>query len=171
VDGAPADFIEPVRQAVWSVDPSQPIAEMGSMSALVGSWVAIPRATRALLSTLAALSLLLAAVGVFGVVAFAVRSRRSELGVRLALGASPDRLMVEVARTVAPVATLGIVVGVAGGLVGAESARAVLYDVSPTDLPSVAGAVAALVAAAAVATWLPAHRISRIDPTEAIRAE
>ena len=171
VAGTPADFIGAVRQAVWSVDPSQPISGIGPMSDLVGAWVAIPRATRTLLSGLAALSLILAAVGVFGVVAYAVRSRRSELGVLLALGASPDRLKLDVVATVVPVVVLGIGVGVGAGVVGAWAARAILYSVSPLDPMSVAAAAGAMAGAALLATWLPARRVSRIDPTEAIRAE
>lgn len=171
VEGDPMSYAEAIREAVWSVDPTQFVAEMAPVSERVESWVAIPRATRTLLSWLAALALSLAAVGVFGVVAFAVRTRRSELGVRLALGASPQRLERDLARAITPVVVMGLVVGLGTGIVGARGARAVLYGVSPLDPLSMAATLFAMVAAAGLATWLPAHRATKIDPAEAMRAE
>ncbi|GMV04060.1 MAG: hypothetical protein AMXMBFR53_03410 [Gemmatimonadota bacterium] len=171
VEGQPMEYARAVRDAISSVDPSQPVADIVPVSELVGAWVAIPRATRTLLSGLAALSLLLSAVGVFGVVSYAVRSRRSELGVRMALGASPQRLKAGVVSAVVPQVVVGIGVGLAAGVVAARGARAVLFGVSPFDPLSVAGAVAAMAAAALLATYLPALRAARVDPVEAIRGE
>lgn len=171
VEGDPMAYAAAVRDAVWSVDPSQPIAGVMPMSERVGAWVAIPRATRALLGGLAALAVLLAAVGVFGVVAYAVRTRRGELGVRLALGASPGRLERDVVGAVAPLVAAGVVAGIVAGVVAAGAARAVLHEVSPADPWSVAGALAAMAAAGLLATWLPARRVGRIDPAEAMRPE
>jgi hypothetical protein len=171
VAGDPMALIPRVRAVIWSVDPSQPIADMRPMTDVVGAWVAIPRLTRTLVSALAGLSLLLAAVGVFGVVAYAVRSRRAELGVRLALGASPDRLQVHVAAAVIPVALLGIAAGLASGVLGARTAGALLYGVSPFDPVALTGAVSVMVGAVVLAIWLPARRVGRIDAVEAIRTE
>jgi len=169
--GGPMAMVEPVREAIWSVDPSQPIARVFAMSDVVAQWVAIPRAVRTLVSGLAALAILLAAVGVFGVVAYAVRSRTAELGVRLALGASPDRLAREVLRRAVPMVVLGLGAGLAAGYLAARGARAVLYGVAPLDPLSLGVAVLVMAGAAIVATWVPARRIARIDPTAAIRSE
>ncbi len=169
--GSPMGVVEPVREAIWSVDPSQPIARIFGMSDVVAEWVAIPRAVRTLVSGLAALALLLAAVGVFGVVAYAVRSRTAELGVRLALGASPDRLAREVLLRAVPMVALGLGAGLGAGYLAARGARAVLYGVAPLDPLSMGVAVLAMAGAAIVATWVPARRIAGIDPTAAIRSE
>ncbi|MGD8319067.1 MAG: ABC transporter permease [Gemmatimonadota bacterium] len=169
--GSPMALLGDVKEAIWSVDPSQPIARVLPMSEVVAQWVAIPRAVRTLVSGLAALALLLAGVGVFGVVAYAVRSRTREMGVRLALGASPDRLKRDVFVDTVPLVMLGVGAGVVTGLTAAWTARAVLHGVAPADPLSLALAVLAMAAAALLATYLPTRRVSRIDPTDAIRSE
>jgi predicted permease len=171
VSGDPMSFGEAVREAIWSVDPSQPVTGFWPMSAFVNAWVAIPKATRALVLSLATLALLLSAVGVFGVVSYAVRTRRSELGVRLALGATPDRLERDQMRTILPIVALGVVGGLLAGILAARAARELLYGISPLDPLSIGAGALVMASAALVATYLPARRAGRIDPTEAIRAE
>jgi len=171
VDGDAVQYATAVRDAIWSVDPSQPVADIRAMSDLVEDWVAIPRVTRALVSVLGAVALLLAAVGVFGVIAFAVRTRRSEMGVRLALGATPDRLMLELLRAVAPVVAFGGAAGVLAGIGAAYGARAVLFDVSPLDPLVLGWAAAVMTATALLATWLPARRVRQIDAGEVMRTQ
>ncbi len=168
--GSPSD-VEQVRETVWSVDPLAPIAGVYPMSELVDTWVAIPRAVRTLVSGLATLALILAAVGVFGVVAYAVRRRTAEFGVRLALGASPDGLKRTVVMGAVPLVVMGVGAGLVAGYAAARGARAVLFGVSPLDPLSVGGALAAMVGVALLATYLPVRRVSRIDPTEAMRVE
>jgi ABC-type antimicrobial peptide transport system permease subunit len=160
-----------LREAIWSVDSSQPIAGVWPMSAFVETWVAVPKAARALVLGLALLTLLLSTVGVFGVVSYVVRRRRSELGVRLALGATPERLEREQMRTMLGVVVLALTAGLVGGVLAARAARGMLHGVSPLDPPSVALAVFTMAAAALLASYLPARRVGRIDPTEAIRAD
>jgi hypothetical protein len=167
----PLDYAGAVRDAVGRVDPSQPITDIAPMSERVGSWVAIPRATRSLVTALAALALALSAIGIFGVVAYAVRVRRSELGVRLALGASPARLERAAITAVLPVLAAGVGVGLLTGTAAARSAGTALVGVSPLDPTSLFAGVVAVGAAVLLATWLPARRIARIDPTEAMRAD
>ena len=171
VAGDPMSYAPRVQDAIWSVDPSQPVTTIVPMSELVDQWVAIPRATRALVGSLATLAWLLSSLGVFGVVAYAVRTRRAELGIRLALGASPDRLEIDQLRAISPVVVLGIGAGLALGALAARGARSILYGVSPLDPLSWVAAVTAVCLAAFVATWLPARRAGRIDPTEVIRTE
>jgi hypothetical protein len=171
VAGEPMRWAAAVQDAIWSIDSTQPITSVAPMRFWVDQWVAIPRATRGLVIGLAALAWLLSSLGVFGVVAYAVRTRRSELGIRLALGASPDRIELDQLKAISPV----VVAGVGGGLVlGAFATRAaarILYGVSPLDPLSWVAAVLAMAAAAFIATYLPARRAGRIDPTEVIRAE
>jgi ABC-type antimicrobial peptide transport system permease subunit len=119
----------------------------------------------------ATLALFLAAVGVFGVVGYAVRRRMPEFGVRLALGASPGRLRRDVLRGALPLVALGLGGGVLVGWLAAGAAGAVLFGVEPLDPISLAVAVSAMAGAAFLATWIPARRASRVDPTRAIRAE
>lgn len=171
VAGDPMGFAEPVRAAVWSVDSSQPIDSLEPMSELVDSWVAIPRATRSLVLGLAILALVLSAVGVFGVVSYAVRTRRSEMGIRLALGASPARLESDQLRAIAPVLVMGLGAGLAVGLLAARGARSILYEVGPADPVSMAFALVGMTSAVVLATYLPARRAGRVDPTEVIRSE
>ena len=171
VSGEPMAFAERVRDAIWSVDPSQPVDAITPMSELVGSWVAIPRASRALLVALAAAALLLSGVGVFGVVAYAVRTRRSELGLRLALGASAGRLRRDLALAILPVAVLGVAVGLVLGVAAARAAGGLLHGVSPLDPASVALAVGAMAGSVLLGIDLPSRRVARIHPSEAIRAE
>jgi predicted permease len=171
VAGDPTSYPAAIRDAVWSVDPSQPIAGIWPMSAFVGAWVAVPRATRMLLVALALLALLLSAVGVFGVVSYAVRTGRSELGVRLALGATPEQLERQQIRSMLPLVLLGAGVGAVAGVFAARAARSLLFAVSPLDPISVGGALLAMGATALLASYLPARRVGRIDPAEAMRSE
>jgi len=171
VAGDPMAAAPAVREAVASVDSSQPMQGVEPLSELADAWVAIPRAARSLVFLLAALAGLLSAIGVFGVVAYAVRTRRAELGIRLALGASPERLEADHVRQAAPVVALGLLAGLGLGALGARAARGLLYGVGPLDPLSIAVALTAMGSAALLATYLPARRAGKVSPTEVIRAE
>lgn len=171
VRGEPMSRAAEVREAIWSVDSSQPVTAVWPMSAFVDAWVAIPRATRALVVSLAGLTLLLSAVGVFGVVSYLVRTGRSELGVRMALGATAVRLERDQMRAMLPVVGVALGAGLVLGVLAARAARALLLGVSPLDPPSVVGALVLMGGTALAAAYLPARRVGRIDPTEAIRTE
>lgn len=171
VAGDVIGYVPALQEAVWSVDSSQPIAGVWPMSAFVDAWVAVPKAARSLVLALAVLTLLLAAVGVFGIVAFLVRTRRSELGVRLALGASPDRLERDQMNAVLGILVVSLAAGVLVGVGAARAAEGLLYGVPPLDPISVIVAVLATTSAALLASYLPARRVGLIDPAEAMRAE
>ena len=160
-----------VREAIWSVDSSQPVIDVVPLQEMIDEWIAIPRAARTLVSALAALAWILSVVGVFGVASYAVRSRRGELGIRMALGASARRLTSEQIRAMSPV----LVVGVGGGLLLASAlgtaSKALLFGVTPLDPLSLLGAAAVTSVAALAAAWWPARAVSRIDPAETLNAE
>ncbi len=160
-----------VQDAVWSVDPSQPMAGMAPMSTMVDAWVAVPRAIRLLVMGVAAFALVLAAVGVFGVVGYAVRQRTTEFGVRVALGASPERLRRSVVLEAVPWVGLGVGSGALLGVLAARAADALLYGVRPWDPWALAGALVTMVGVALLAVWLPAQQASRVDPARVIRPE
>jgi putative ABC transport system permease protein len=116
------------------------------------------------------LALALAALGLYGVVAYAVSRRRTEIGIRIALGASSTGVVRLVMRRVAVVVTIGVIAGGALALWASRFiAGTLLFGVQPTDAPTFTGAALTLVAVAGLASWLPAHRAARIDPASVLR--
>jgi ABC-type antimicrobial peptide transport system permease subunit len=114
------------------------------------------------------LALLLAGLGLYGVTAYAVNRRRTEIGVRLALGAEPGGIVVMVLRRVALLVGLGAVVGAGASLWAAQFVTTLLYGLEPRDRPTLVAAVLVLAAIGALAGWLPARRASRIDPARVL---
>jgi ABC-type antimicrobial peptide transport system permease subunit len=119
----------------------------------------------------ALVSLLLGAIGVYGVVAQAVRRREHEAGIRIALGAAPGTLVRTFVRDTAAAVIAGAAAGIILALAATRALRALLFEVSATDLPTLAIAVGLLVAVALVAAFIPARRAARVDPVIALRAE
>lgn len=158
-----------VRQAIWSVDRDQTITSVETMSAIVGGTVARPRLLATLLALFGAIGLLLGALGIYGVLAFAVSQRRQELGVRVALGASARSVLALVVGHGMTLAVAGVVAGLAGAFVLTRAMAAVLYEVRATDPATFATVVVVLLGAALLASWLPARRALRIDPVQALR--
>jgi predicted permease len=152
-----------VREAIWSVDPAQPVIDLVPMRSMVDRWTAVPAAARTLVVALAALAWGLSIVGVFGVAAYAVRSRRAELGIRVALGATPARLEADHLLRLAPVILLGVGAGVIGAVTMAWTARALLFGVGPLDPISLLVAVVATGGAGVLATWWPARAVRRVE--------
>ena len=169
--GDPAALIPEVRRAIHELEPRQAIQELVPMSRKVGQVTATPRFFTLLVSIFGLLALTLAAVGLYGVVSFVVRQREREIGVRIALGATPAevvRLMLTAA--MAPVIA-GLAVGLAAALAATRLLGSLLYELSPTDPVTLTSVVLLLVTAALVAAWLPARRAARVDPTVSLRAE
>jgi putative ABC transport system permease protein len=164
-------MVKAVKQAVWSVDPGQPVFQIRSMDDYISLADTAPRISTILLAIFAGISMLLAALGIHGVVAYGVAQRTREFGLRMALGSTPGQLKSLVIRRGIRTALIGLVAGMAGAAALASGLRALLYGVAPLD-PLVMGGVAALLLTVAlVANYLPARRATRIDPMEALHFE
>jgi len=158
-------------EQVAALDRDVPVYDERTFDALLADAVAQPRVYAALMLAFAVCALMLAAVGVYGVVSLAVGQRTREIGVRVALGArTPDVLRLVLARGMAPVVA-GAAVGLAGAWVGSEVVAGLLYGVERTDALTYAAVPLVLVAVAFVAALAPARRALRISPTQALRAE
>ena len=164
-------LIAPIRQIVANADPLQPIADVRPLSAIIEGETA-PRSVQVrVLGAFAALSCLLAAVGLHGLLAFVVSARTREFGVRLALGAAPRQILTLVARRGVRLALVGVVVGISLAYVAGRSLQSVLVGVSPADPATIGVAVAlSLTMALAGCAW-PAFRASRTNPKQALQAE
>jgi putative ABC transport system permease protein len=170
-DGAPAALAQSLRAAVARIDPDLPVFDVRMMDERLAGALATERFNTALLTLLGGVGLLLAASGIYGVIAYFVSQRTQEIGVRMALGATPGSVVrLILTQSLRPVA-LGAVVGVVVALAASRVLMAQLFDVSPTDPLTIAVVVAALVAVALAASIIPARRAAAIEPTRALQAE
>jgi putative ABC transport system permease protein len=160
-----------IKAAVHDVDPEQAVSRLRPVSELVSDSVARYRFSMLLLTVFGALALVIAAVGVYGVMAYAVSQRTRELGIRLALGASRTSVQYLVLGRGLGMAALGIGIGLAGALALTRLLVSQLFGVSPTDPAVLAAAVGTLAAVSAVACLIPALRATRVDPVIALRSE
>jgi predicted permease len=169
--GDAAQLASAVRQAIWSVDKDQPIVRVITMDKLVAQSAAERRFTLIIFATFAALALLLAAIGIYGVLAGSVTERVREIGVRLALGASPHDVLALVLRQGLRLALIGTACGLVGALVASRALAAMLFGISRLDPATYIGVIALLAGVSAVACAIPAVRASRVDPAITLRAE
>jgi putative ABC transport system permease protein len=167
----PQAFIETIRREVVAVDPEQPIFDASTMVDVVSRSVFLPRISMVLLGAFAASALLLAVIGIYGVVSYTVTQRTRELGVRMALGAdSGDTLRLVLGKSMWLVGA-GTVCGLLASVAATRAIRGLLYDVSPLDPLVLAGVSSLLAAAGFVASLIPAVRATRVDPIVALRVE
>jgi len=160
-----------LRRAVYDVDRTQAIASIATMQDRLARSVAERVFQTRVLAAFAILALLMAAVGIYGVLAYSVAERTREIGIRIALGAAPRAIMGEVLRGAAMLAVLGVALGTAGAFAATRALSGLLFEVKPGD-PAVFAAVAALLGGVAVvAGWAPARRATRVDPVVALRYE
>ena len=166
-----APIVPAIRNAVWSFDRNLPISEVRTMNEVVQLANARPRFTLVLLATFACVALVLAAVGIYGVMSYAVSRRTHEIGVRLALGAAPALVVRMIVREGMTVALTGAAAGLAGALLLTRSMASLLYGITATD-PLTFGIVSlTLVGVALLATYLPARQAARTDPLLALRMD
>ncbi|HKV73277.1 MAG TPA: ABC transporter permease [Gemmatimonadales bacterium] len=169
--GHATELVAAVRAEVQSVDPSLAISEVRTMDDIVSRSISAPRFTAVLLGIFGGLALVLAAVGIYGLVAFVVAQRTGEMGIRLALGAAAgDILRLVISQGMQPV-VLGLAAGLVAALVAARLLTAMLVGVTSTDLATYAGVTAFLGAVGLLACWLPARRATQVDPVVALRQE
>ncbi len=167
----PQRFAPALRHAVAEIDRDQAVSKVISMPRLMNDRLAMRRLAVILLVTFAALALVLAAVGIYGVLAFAVTQRTHEIGVRMALGAGRADVLRMVVRQATGLALAGVALGLVAAVALTRVLRSMLYGVSTTDPAIFAGVAVLLMAVAAVAGYIPARRASRLDPIAALRYE
>lgn len=159
------------RRVIWSVDDGLPVFAAGSMEAIVGRSLAERKFTMLLLAAFAVVALDLAVIGLYGVLSYAVTQRTQELGMRLALGAEPRKLIWLVINNGARLTVAGIALGAVGGGILAFAMSRLLFGIRSFDVVSFLGAAAALLLAALLASLVPALRAARVDPMIALRCE
>ena len=170
-EAAPDLLAGAMRQAVRDVDPSTAVAGIASMSQLVAESIAQPRFFALLVGIFAALALLLAAIGIYGVMSYAVAQRTSEIGVRMALGAGKTEVFRLVVGDGLQMAAAGIVIGVCGSFLVGRSLGTLLFEVRPADPVTFVVTAALLMMVAVAASFIPAWRATRVEPISALRAE
>lgn len=166
-----ASIEQSVKARVAAVDPNVDLGKFVTLDAQFARRVVSPRFNMLIVASFAGVAVLLAAVGVYGVIAYGVASRTREFGLRVALGATRRQLVVSVVRRGMSLAAIGIVAGCAGALALGRLLTSLLYGLPARDPLTLAGAVAVLSVVAALACWLPARRASRVDPVAALRAQ
>lgn len=169
--GDPLALAEPARRVVAAVDPSVPVYRVQTIAQLLGASVAQARFMTLVLGVFAAVALALAAVGVYGVVAYAVAQRTRELGIRMALGARAADILWLILRQGAILGGLGAAAGLAGALLATRTLERLLYQVTPSDPTTFAFGTLGLLAVALIASYLPARRAAGVQPVEALRHE
>jgi putative ABC transport system permease protein len=169
--GDAADLGAAVRQAAFAVDPTIPVAELQPLTSLLASSLGRPRLLAMLLAVFAAVGLALGVVGVYGVVAYRVRQREREFGIRLALGAGPDRIARAVFRQGGTYALAGLAIGLPAAFALARLMASVVFGITPHDPLTFAALPCAVVIATLLACALPARRAARVDPVTTMRVE
>jgi putative ABC transport system permease protein len=169
--GDPARLAGSVRQTMREIDPSLPAFRMGPLTDAVTESVAARRFSMLLLTLFAGIAVFLAAVGMYGVVAYTVTQRTQEIGLRIAIGAQPANVLRMIVGDGLRLATIGVVLGIAAALGLARVIETMLFDVTPFDAASYGATAVVLLAVAALACYVPARRAMRVDPLVALRQE
>jgi len=166
-----SSLIPAAKKEIWRVDPDQPVTDIKTMDELVSIEAAGRRFVLQLIGAFAAIALVLAAVGIYGVVSYATRQRTHEIGIRMALGARGQQIMWLMAGQNAPWLLIGITTGVASALALTRLLAAYLYEVRPTDPLTFVAVAVLLLAVALLAVYIPARRATKVEPIEALRYE
>ena len=167
----PASIVPAVRQAIWSVDKNQPVARVQTIEDIVARQLSAPSQNTALLSAFALLALLLASLGLYGVLSYAVTQRTNEIGVRMALGATSNDILLSFGRRGLKLTLAGLAIGLVLAVIAARFMTTLLYGFRPDYLPTVAVVSLILLAVAALACFVPARRAANVDPLVVLRNE
>ncbi len=170
-DGNPATLGRSIEAAIREIDPNLPLFNVQTMNEIIDASIGNERLTMVLLIGFAALALLMAAIGVFGVTLYSVSQRTHELGIRMALGANRGSVLALVLRQEMGACLLGIVAGVIGALFMASLLESLLFGVTSRDSATLSIAAVVLLAVTAIACVIPAQRATRVDPVTALRLE
>jgi putative ABC transport system permease protein len=169
--GDPMALVASVKRTIASIDHDQPISDVKTMDQWLDEEVASRQIQTTLLGSFAALALILACVGIYGVLAYVVTQRTQEIGLRVALGADSSSIFVAVARQGMSLAGIGIALGVAASLALSSLLRSLLFDVKPTDPVTYLAAAVVFALVALLACYIPARRAAKVDPLVALRYE
>jgi predicted permease len=170
-DGDPLALAAAVRRAIWDVNPNQPVSNVRPMSDVLDVELGNRNLQLTLIGSFAVLALVLAAVGLYGVLSYAVAQGTSEIGLRMALGAEQRTVVASVVRTALGTSALGIALGLVLAFASTRTIASFLYGVSPTDATTALAVAGVLLVVTAVAAFIPALRAASVDPVTALRAE
>ncbi len=170
-EAAPQPLLSAVRREIWAMDRNLPISDVKTMGQRTRDLVATPRFSMLLLALFASIATLLAAVGLYAVMAYSVSQRRHELGVRMALGAQRRDVLGLVVGQGMKLAAVGVSAGLVGAFIVSGVLRRLLYGVSPTDAATFAAVALLLLGVALIACYIPARRATKVDPVVALRGE
>ena len=159
-----------LREAVSEVNPTVPVYDVMTLEERLSAAVAAPRLYAVLVGSYAAVALLLALFGIFGLLSWAVAERQAEIGIRMAMGAQRNSIVALVVRQGAVLVAAGLAVGTLGAAAASRMLERFLFGVTPADPPSFAAAALVVAVVALAACWLPARRATRVNPTDALRA-
>jgi putative ABC transport system permease protein len=171
VSGDPSAHIAGVKQVIRGIDPELALDRVRTLEEVVDRSVARPRFAASVLAAFGASALLLAVVGVYGVLSYAMERRRRELAVRLALGARQAQVRALVIKSGMLLAVAGVIAGIAVAVVGKRIIAGLLYEVSATDMATLAAVAGVLLGAALLASWIPARRATSVSPAEVLRGD
>ena len=167
--GETSALIEPMRTMLREIDPDVPMFAVRSMQQIQEIAVAQPRLYLVLIACFAGTAILLAAIGLYGVLAYAVSQRTREIGIRLALGAKRSEVLRMVIGQAGRLTAVGVLLGLSGAALASRALQSQLFEVAPTDIATYAFVAVGLLIVAMVASWIPARRAARIDPLDALR--
>jgi putative ABC transport system permease protein len=167
----PAALVPALRQAVWTIDPNQPITNINTLEKIVSDSIAKPRLNMLLMGLFGALALMLATVGIYGLLSYAVTQRTQELGIRMALGARAVDVLRLILKQGMALALVGEAIGLAGALALTRLLRGLLFGVTPTDATTFIVVLGLLNLVALLACLIPARRATKVDPLVALRYE
>jgi putative ABC transport system permease protein len=169
--GEPLAVAHAVQEAVWQVAPDQPVARVRPMEVWLAESVSVERFSAWLLLSIASIGLLLAAIGLYGVLSYVMGQRTHEIGVRMALGAQVADVLGLVMRQGIKLAAIGLVAGFLAALAVGRAIHGLLYQMSVTDPLTYVLVLVVLALTALLACWFPARRAAKVDPMEALRYE
>jgi putative ABC transport system permease protein len=167
----PAAMTQAIKKQIWKVDPQLPVSKVKTMSEVSAASFAARRFNMLLLAIFAGLALLLAAVGIYGVMSYAVTQRTQEIGIRMALGARGTDVLKLVIRNGLTLTLIGVAIGLAGAVALTRLLTTLLFGVTPTDATTFVAVSVVLIVIALLACYLPARRATKVDPLVALRYE